>query len=488
MALGRLHGNDQNEDFNMAYLAIRGCGAINGVSRLHGEVCRQIFSSLFPRWPLHEVPVGHVTNGVHIPTWSSAETNKLWKDCCGKRFWEAATTDLESAIGKISDEQIWALRSSGRQATINYARERLASQLAERGADSDAIEAARRIFDPETLILGFARRFATYKRPNMLLFDKERFLRLLKSQCRPVQLIIAGKAHPADLPGQALIREWAQFISLPEVRPHVIFLEDYNMSVTEQLVRGVDVWLNTPRRPWEACGTSGMKVLANGGLNLSELDGWWAEAYTPDVGWALDGTVEASPADVDRLEAERLYTLLEEQVIPEFYNRDSQGLPARWIARIRKSMASLTPQYSAHRAVKQYAEELYVPAAQAYHRRAEHQGALASQIDEWKRAVSLSWPAVRFVTFAVDTREDYHHFELQVYLDNLPKGAASVELYSEEQVYAMECVGPLAAANTFLYHVAVPATVAVKLFTPRIVPYNSALEIPLEAAHIHWLQ
>ena len=228
---------------------------------------------------------------------------------------------------------------------------------------------------PTRLTLGFARRFATYKRPNLLLHDPERLLRLLTNPQRPMQLIMAGKAHPADQAGQALIQEWTHFIRRPEVRPHVIFLSDYDMLLTEQLVQGVDVWLNTPRRPWEACGTSGMKVLVNGGINLSELDGWWAEAYAPEVGWALgDGQEHDDDPAWDAAEAEALYDLLEREVIPEFYTRDEQGIPTAWVARMRESMARLTPRFSSNRAVREYTEQHYLPAASAYLERAADKG------------------------------------------------------------------------------------------------------------------
>ena len=219
-------------------------------------------------------------------------------------------------------------------------RQRLSRQLASSGASGEAIEGAKRLFDPNTLTLGFARRFATYKRPNLLLHDPERLLRLLTNARRPVQLIMAGKAHPADQTGQASIQEWMHFIRRPEVRPHAIFLSDYDMQLTEQLVQGVDVWLNTPRRPWEASGTSGMKVLVNGGINLSELDGWWVEAYTPEVGWALgDGQEHGDDPAWDAAEANALYDLLEQKVIPEFYARDGSGIPTAWVKRMRESMA-----------------------------------------------------------------------------------------------------------------------------------------------------
>ena len=288
LALGRQNADDSSEPFNMAYLSIRGSGAVNGVSRLHGKVSRHLFLPLFPRWPEDEVPIGHVTNGVHTPTWDSAAADDLWTETCGKDRWLGTTETLEQDIRRVSDARLWQFRSAASKTLVEYARERLSRDLAAAGAPPEDIEAAKHLFDPNTLTLGFARRFATYKRPNLLLHDPQRLLRLLTNKQRPVQLIIAGKAHPADQAGQALIREWMHYIRRPETRPHAIFLSDYDMLLTENLVQGVDVWINTPRRPWEACGTSGMKVLVNGGINLSELDGWWAEAYAPEVGWAWE--------------------------------------------------------------------------------------------------------------------------------------------------------------------------------------------------------
>ena len=319
LALGRQNPDDSSEPFNMAYLAIRGSGAVNGVSRLHGEVSRLLFEPLFPRWPAEEVPVGHVTNGVHVPSWDSAAADDLWTEACGKDCWLGPTEHLEHDIRRLSDARLWRLRTASTKSLVEYARGRLSRQLTASGTSPEAIGEAESLFDPNALTLGFARRFATYKRPNLLLHDPERLLRLLTDPQRPVQLILAGKAHPADQAGQALIQEWMHFIRQPEARPHVIFLSDYDMQLTERLVQGVDVWLNTPRRPWEASGTSGMKVLANGGVNLSELDGWWAEAYTPELGWALgDGREHGDDPAWDAAEATMLYERLEREVVPEF--------------------------------------------------------------------------------------------------------------------------------------------------------------------------
>jgi starch phosphorylase len=331
LALGRENPRDDSEPFNMAYLAIHGSGAVNGVSRLHGQVSRHLFEPLFPQWPEAEVPVGHVTNGVHMPTWDSAPADDLWTDACGKDRWLGTTEAMDRHIRGVSDEKLWAFRTASTESLVEYARERLSRQLAATGASAEAVDEAKHLFDPKALTLGFARRFATYKRPNLLLHDPERLLRLVTNPERPVQIVIAGKAHPEDQAGQALIHEWISFIRQPATRPHIVFLNDYDMLLSERLVQGVDVWINTPRRPWEASGTSGMKVLVNGGINLSELDGWWAEAYTPEVGWALgDGREHGDDPTWDAVEADALYDLLEREAIPEFYGRDSRGIPAAW--------------------------------------------------------------------------------------------------------------------------------------------------------------
>jgi len=266
LALGRNDPNDFSEPFNMAYLALRGSGAANGVSRLHGKVSRRIFQGLFPRWPENEVPIEHITNGVHMSSWDSEEADALWTATCGKDRWTGALDTVEGDMLAVSDLRLWECRSSARQSLVEYVRERYALQMQASGFSEQQVEEARNALDFNTLTLGFGRRFALYKRPNMLLHDPNRLLRILNDKNRPVQLIIAGKAHPADQKGQALIQEWTHFIKRPEVGNRVVFLSDYDMLLTGRLVQGVDVWINTPRRPWEACGTSGMKVLVNGGV------------------------------------------------------------------------------------------------------------------------------------------------------------------------------------------------------------------------------
>jgi starch phosphorylase len=494
LALGRQNPDDSAEHFNMAYLAIRGGGAVNGVSRLHGKVSRHIFLPLFPHWPEDEVPVGYVTNGVHMPTWDSAPSDDLWTEACGKDRWLGTTENLEQDIHRVSDSSLWQLRTATSKSLVEYARERLSRQLAASGSSPAAVDGAKHVFDPNALTLGFARRFATYKRPNLLLHDRQRLLRLLTNPQRPVQLIIAGKAHPADQAGQALIQQWVQFIRQAEVRSHAMFLADYDMLLTENLVQGVDVWINTPRRPWEACGTSGMKVLVNGGINLSELDGWWAEAYTPEVGWALgDGQEHGDDPAWDAVEANALYDLLEREVIPEFYTRDENGIPTAWVKRIRESMARLTPRFSAGRAVCEYTEQHYLPAAAAYRERSANKGAVGRQVVDWRHAVDRTWGSLRFGDLRVETNGGQHEFEVDIFLNDLDPNAARVELYADginggDPVRVeMKCARPLAdASRGCVYHATAPAARPAQDYTARVIPQHPGVAVPLESTRILW--
>ena len=496
LALGRQDPNDSSEPFNMAYLAIRGSGAVNGVSQLHGRVSRHLFGALFPHWPHDEIPVGNVTNGVHMPTWDSAAADKLWTEVCGKDRWLGTVENLGQDIRCVSDARLWEFRTSARKSLVEYARERLSRQLASSGSPLEVAEAANYIFDPNTLTLGFARRFASYKRPNLLLHDTERLLSLLSNPQRPVQLIIAGKAHPKDMVGQALIQQWTHFIRHTEARAHVIFLSDYDMLLGEHLVQGVDVWINTPRRPWEACGTSGMKVLVNGGINLSVLDGWWAEAYTSEVGWALgDGQEHGDDTAWDATEAEALYNLLESKVIPEFYSRDEQGIPGAWVQRMRESMSRLTPQFSANRTVCEYTEQHYLPAALAYHARAANKGAIGKAMIDWKKALDEHWAGLHFGDLKVEQDGNHYIFEAHVYLDDLDPDAVRVELFANaldgsvvekiEMKRVRELVG---ASNGYAYNVEVEINRPSSDYTARLIPYRDGVAVPLESSQILWQQ
>jgi len=442
--------------------------------------------------------VGHVTNGVHAPSWDSPGADRLWTETCGKARWRDALEALPERIGCLPDEALWAVRTEERRDLVRYARERLARQLSQRGATPEAVAEAARVLDPDALTLGFARRFAPYKRPTLLLHDPERLARLLTGPDRPVQLVIAGKAHPQDEAGKRLVEAWTAFVRRPDVRRCAVFLADYDMTLAEELVQGVDVWINTPRRPWEACGTSGMKVLVNGGLNVSELDGWWAEGYTPEAGWALgDGQEHAEP-DWDAREADALYRLLEEEIIPAFYARDAAGIPRAWVARVRASMAELAPRFSSNRMLRQYVDDIYLPAADAVRRRSADGGRLARELHAWATALAAHWAEVRIEAVDVAQVGDDWAFAVRVALGAIAPDGVRVELYAEplgddEPVLivmdrAEGTPGIQGGAIAPIYRARAPALRPASDYTPRIVPHHPEARIPAEAAYIRWLR
>jgi starch phosphorylase len=496
LGLGRANPDDAAEPFNMAYLAVRGARAVNAVSRLHAAVSRRIFRPLFPRWPEPEVPVAHVTNGVHVPSWDSPAADALWTAACGKTRWLSGLEKIEADIRRLSDEALWSFRSEQRQRLIEYVRGRLARQTRLRGATLEQVHACGQRLDPDALTLGFARRFAEYKRPNLLLRDPERLTRLLTDRDRPVQLVIAGKAHPHDAEGKRMIRQWSDYLQRPELCGRVAFVEDYDLTLGAALTQGVDLWLNTPRRPWEASGTSGMKVLVNGGLNLSELDGWWAEAYAPEVGWALgDGTEHGDIAAWDATEAKLLYRLLEEEVVPCFYHCDAHGLPRQWIARMRESMARLTPRFSTNRMLREYTERFYVPLAAGYRQRVADHAGPAVALEEWRQVLVRHWSALRFGNVSAEPQGGSYRFEVQVYLDEMPPDAVRVELYADPVDGGDPVQQPLVrtapltgASNAYVYRATLPVGRPPSDYTPRIVPEHPAAALPLEANLILWFR
>jgi len=494
LALGRSNPYNDYEGFNMAFLAIHGSGAINGVSRLHGEVSRHIFEPLFPKLPTNEVPVGYVTNGVHMPTWDSKEADEVWTEFCGKDRWLGMSKTLEQDMRRISDERLWEMRLNANKALLKFASEHLTRQLLGSGHSPEIIEHTINLLDPNILTLGFARRFATYKRPNLLLHDQQRLVKLLTNTEYPVQLIISGKAHPSDQQGQDLIKEWIQFIKQHNYNLRIVFLSDYDMQISENLVQGVDVWINTPRRPWEASGTSGMKVLVNGGINLSELDGWWAEAYTPEVGWAIgDGAEHYDEAGWDALEAEQLYSLLEQKVIPEFYYRNENNIPTVWLSRMRESLAQLTPRFSADRTVREYTEQHYLPAANSFYERAANKGEKGILLNDIIKFMQDNWDSIHFGEVKVNTVENQHRFEIQVYFNEVHPENVKVELYSdkindEEQIVQVMDRGSHleGESNAYWCFATVTAHRLASDFTARAMPFIPSVSVPLEITRITW--
>jgi glycogen phosphorylase len=494
LALGHSDQNDPDEPFNMAFLAER-CSALTiGVSRLHGEVSRRIFQPLFPRWPSCEVPISHVTNGVHIPTWDSAASDRIWTKAYGKERWRTPATEQQERIAEISDEDLWAMRGEGRQRLVHFARFHLARQLREGGFDLDDVQKADHVLDPNVLTLGFARRFTEYKRPNLLLRDRDRLDNLLRNSMYPVQIVVAGKAHPADDVGKEMIQEWIRLARQSRYRRHVVFLEDYDISLAQEMVQGVDVWINTPRRPWEACGTSGMKVLVNGGLNCSTLDGWWDEAYESDVGFSIgDGSGGASEG-VDARDAQSLYDVLENKIIPEFYNRDSDGLPRDWLARIRQSMRRLTPVFGGARMMCDYVEKAYLPLAGAVHARLKDNCALAKSMNQWSRTLYSRWTSLHIGTPSVTRSEDNAwRLIVPVYMGEVASGSVRVELFADQTAEHPPEVIMLhrehaipGSANGYIFAGAAISVRPIEDFTVRVVPYHDDAFLPAELPLIAW--
>lgn len=493
LALGRRNVHDPNEPFNMAYLAIRGSCHANGVARLHGRVSRSLFSVLFPGWPEAEVPVGHVTNGVHVPTWHSEPASTLWGQAYGtERPWLGDLAGAAQAVGRLTDEQLWDYRAEARKTLVDYVRQRLERFRRERNAPQAMIQEARHVLDPNVLTLGFARRFAEYKRPNLLLLDPERFARILRSTEHPIQIVVAGKAHPNDEGGKAMIQQIVSFSWREDVRGRIVFLEDYDMVLAQHLAAGVDVWINNPRRPAEACGTSGMKMLVNGGLHCSILDGWWPEAYSPDVGWAI-GSERDHGGEYDRDDAQALYALLEQDIAKEFYDRDDAGIPRAWIARVRGSMTRLTEQFSSDRMVREYVEHAYLPAAKAYMRRCSDGARGARELVSWLARIDEEWGGLRFGRVAVQQADQQWRFEVQVMLGGLSPDCVQVQVYADPAADSPRVCVPMqregrmhGVVNGHIYRAAVPAERPAEHYTPRIVPHHPEAFVPMESARILW--
>ncbi|MCL5743406.1 MAG: alpha-glucan family phosphorylase, partial [Acidobacteria bacterium] len=401
LAMGRRNPANQSEAFCMTVLALRMAAFSNGVSKLHGQVARSMWRDMWPGVPLEEIPIGHVTNGVHFRSWISYEMNQLYDRYLGPDWREEpGNGNLWKRVESIPAEELWRTHERRRERLVSFARRRLRMQMERRGAADSELAAADEVLDPDALTIGFARRFATYKRATLLLKDSDRLARILNDARHPVQIIYAGKAHPRDNPGKELIKQIVDLARRPEFRRRIVFLEDYDMAVSRYLVQGCDIWLNTPLRPLEASGTSGMKAAANGALNLSTLDGWWDEAWresgTSLIGWAIGHGEEYEDRSYqDQVEAEALYHLLEGDVVPAFYERGADHLPRRWIARMKASVSHLANRFNTHRMVQEYTERFYLMAHTRYQELAADSAGRARTLAAWMERVRTAWPQVR---------------------------------------------------------------------------------------------
>ncbi|HKY28493.1 MAG TPA: alpha-glucan family phosphorylase, partial [Pyrinomonadaceae bacterium] len=361
-ALGRVDANNSKENFGLSPLAIRMSRSTNGVSRKHGEVSRALWRKLWPERTTDQIPITHVTNGVHAPTWVAPAIASLYRKYVDEN-WQEVLADKavwSRGIASIADEELWLAHSLLKRRLIEFVRKRSYQARLERGENAEYIEGARTMFDHEALTIGFARRIAGYKRWGLLLTDPDRLLRIINQVNRPVQFVFAGKAHPQDQGAKLILQHVAQWKYDVRIRNRAVFIQDYDQEIARQLVQSVDVWLNVPRRPQEASGTSGEKVAFNGGLNLSVLDGWWLEGYDGSSGFAVGGSTEGAESDnVDTADAESLYRVLEQEVVPLYYDRDADGLPRKWIAMMKHSIATLATQFNSDRMVREYAERIY---------------------------------------------------------------------------------------------------------------------------------
>ncbi|MHC5073752.1 MAG: alpha-glucan family phosphorylase [Planctomycetota bacterium] len=394
LAMGKFNPSDANETFKMPVLALRLSAYHNGVSKLHGQVSRRMWSAIWPGLPEREVPVISITNGVHLKSWLSEQMNELFETYISPNWdQETANKDVWNNVDLIPDAELWRTHQRNKEHLIAFARQRLKSQIQRRGTYHTELNWAEEVLDPEALTIGFARRFATYKRGNLIFKDPKRLVKLLNDPKRPIQIIFAGKAHPRDSEGKEIIRQIIHFASNYNLRRRIVFLEDYDSNVARILVRGVDVWLNNPRRPLEASGTSGMKAAANGALNLSTLDGWWCEGYDPERGWAVGAGEEnyEDPAYQDMIESQAIYNILENEVVPLFYTRTADNLPRGWIHRMKNAIKYIAPQFSTWRMVGEYTRRFYNHAGARWRYLTENDMTRIKNLAEWKQNIKNAW-------------------------------------------------------------------------------------------------
>jgi starch phosphorylase len=503
LGLGRQNPHDPHEGFGMTVLALRLANVSNGVSKLHGAVSRKMWKNLWPELPDAEAPITAITNGVHTASWVSPDLVQLYDRYLGLR-WDGRPTDqpVWRRVENIPDAELWRTHERRRERLVAFARTRLKQQLKNRGAPPAEVARADEVLDPEALTIGFARRFATYKRGTLIFRNLDRLTALVTNKDRPVQLIFAGKAHPRDHGGKELIAEILQFARRPELRRRVVFLEDYDMNVTRYLVQGVDVWLNNPRRPLEASGTSGMKVAANGGLNLSILDGWWCEGYDGQNGFAIGAGEEYTDlAYQDDIESRAIYDLLEQEIVPLFYTRTQDGLPRGWLRTMKRSIATLTPVYNTGRMVAEYMTTCYLPSGQRFLRLAGDGLKRAASLAAWRRGLARGWPQVRVVGVEANAADPVHvggelQVKARVNLGGLSPDDVEVQLFHGRVDSLGDIPQPHTVAMshnrhadgpTWLFTGAVPCDSSGQHgFAVRVLPRHADLANPFEPGLVCW--
>ncbi|MDR1105326.1 MAG: alpha-glucan family phosphorylase [Treponema sp.] len=503
IGLGRVKPGDDHETYCMTVLALKLSAYANGVARLHGIVSREMWKDLWPGLPLNEVPIGHVTNGVHPRTWVSSGMTDLLDRYFGPRF-EEEPTDLAiwDRMDRISDEELWRTHERRRERLVAFARDRIRERYRRTGAVERRMRQAEDALSPYALTLCFARRFATYKRGNLLLRDPERLLRLVKDNDRPVQLIFAGKAHPHDMPGKDLIREIIHFAEKYDVTSRIVFIENYDMTVARYLTSGGDVWLNTPRRPMEASGTSGMKAAMNGVLNCSILDGWWDEAYNPELGWAIGQGEEYHDDQLqDDIESKALYDLLERDIVPLFYQRGRDGLPREWIKRMKACMNTIGQSMSSHRMLMDYSNNFYFPALKNYRRIVKDDYAESKSLAAYFTKLRQGWDGLRINKIESNARPVMQRGDsltVTAYIDlgplspeevlvELYHGSVSNQSSDIKNARRVEMKWAGTEGNMNLYQIRIETSdTGFQGHTVRILPKHAALVHPYRSGFIKW--
>jgi len=488
----------------MTVLALRLSRHSNGVSKLHGDVSRSLWKDVWAGVPGHEVPITSITNGVHTKTWMAPEFSALYQKYLGD--WEGHLTDPDfwRRVTDIPDAQLWETHQKLKLRLVEFVRERVRMARERAGESPESIRSVNRILDPEILTIGFARRFATYKRGALLFSDQERLKRLLNDDTRPVQFIVAGKSHPQDEGGKALIQQVYKFSRERGFENRMVFVEDYDTYIARRLVQGVDLWLNNPLRPLEASGTSGMKLPPNGGLNLSVLDGWWCESYNGNNGWAIGGEIKGGTVDFQsEVDASSLYQLLENQIIPLYYAKPDGKLPLAWLQLMRESIRSVTPVFNTHRMVKEYAERLYTPAAKAHQEFARDDCAAATKLSKWKAQMRKDWPQVTILDVQVGNTDRQNiqvgetlQVSAKVHLGAVAPDHVRVEAYHGEAdnggirnpaVTVLDGSSPAEGEGNYIYRGSVPASDSGTYgFSVRVVPIHPNLMQTHELRLITW--
>jgi starch phosphorylase len=503
MGLGRINPEDTSEDFCMTVLAIRMASFTNGVSKLHGEVSRKMWENMWPGLPENETPITSLTNGIHPPSWISEDMASLFNRYLGPRWiYDPTNQDIWKRVADIPDTELWRTHERRRERLVAVVRRKLRFHLTKRGSTLTQIRKASEVLNPETLTIGFARRFATYKRSTLIFHNPERLSRILSNPDYPVQIIFAGKAHPRDNEGKKLIRQILHHATTDEFRNRIVFVENYEIDLARYLVQGVDVWLNTPLRPMEASGTSGMKASFNGALNLSIMDGWWAEAYSNETGWAIGGQEEYDDLEYkNEVEANAIYNILENEIIPLFYDRGKDGLPREWIALMKSMMQEICPVFNTNRMVYEYNERFYQPSVKRNKLFTSDNFTIPRSLSAWKKRMDQHWKDIHFnsVETGKGTEQevgDTFEIKASVSLGKLSPEDVSVEIYNgllnaDGEIISGESIPMTHAgsdgANSHTFSCVVPCSTSGRLgYSLRILPKNQHLNSPLEMCRIKW--